>query len=98
MLLQYDRDILKKASIKIDGSGDKDFKRVLQAYLRKELPINKIKKFRFVDSKADNLIQLADMVAGAIARSYKSERDESERWRSKLANTNKIDDIWDFAF
>ena len=43
----------------------------------------------------DNLIQLADMVAGAIARSYRhSERKDAARWRQMLAS--KIEIIREF--
>jgi hypothetical protein len=93
-LIKYDDGILVNASIKIDGSGDKDFKKTLQSYLRKELTPGKVKKFRFVDSKRDNLIQLADMIVGAIARSYKADKEDPMRWKEKI--TNKIIKIWEF--
>jgi hypothetical protein len=96
-LIHHDNSALTNASIKIDGSGDKVFKRELQAYLRKELSANKIRKFRFIDSKSDNLIQLADMVVGAIARSYKPERADASRWREKLKRENKIGNIWNYT-
>ena len=70
MLMQYDNGVLQNASIKIDGSGDKEFKKALTSYLRKHVGEHKIKKFKFIDSQQDSLIQLADMVVGAIARSY----------------------------
>jgi hypothetical protein len=96
-LIHHDNSALINASIKIDGSGDKIFKRKLQAYLRQELSANKIKKFRFIDSKKDNLIQLADMVVGVIARSYKPERADASRLLEKLKQENKIDNIWNFT-
>lgn len=84
---------LMGANIKIDGSGDREFKRTLSVYLRREVGPGKITKLRFSDSRQDNLIQLADMVTGAIARSY-SERADANRWRSMLAQ--KIANIWEF--
>lgn len=95
-LMQYDNDILFNAYIKIDGSGDKEFKKALSAYLRQSLGEYKIKKFKFVDSKNDYLIQLADMVVGAIARSYNENRTDNERWLKILKNNRKIKNIWDF--
>lgn len=50
---------------------------------------------RFKDSKSDVLVQLADMCAGAIARSYRKDRAERERWRKMLAP--RIDDVWEFG-
>lgn len=95
-LMQYDGDILQNASIKIDGSGDKEFKKALTSYLRQSIGEHKIKKFKFIDSKKDNLIQLADMVVGAIARSYSETRRDASRWLNVLKKTGKIKNIWDF--
>lgn len=81
------------ANVKIDGSGDREFKRALSVYLRREVGPGKIGKLRFSDSRQDNLIQLADMVTGAIARSY-SGRPDANRWRSMLAR--KIANVWEF--
>ena len=96
--MQHDHKILKNASIKIDGSGDKEFKKQLTSYLRKCLGENKIKKFRFVDSERDNLIQLADMNVGAIARSFNTERKDASKWLNILEKAGKIKekDIWEF--
>lgn len=57
------------ATIKIDGQKSKSFRRALQSYLRNESP-DMIKKLRFNDSKTDVLIQLADMMCGAISYRY----------------------------
>lgn len=96
MLMQYDDDVLQDASIKIDGSGDKEFKKALTSYLRQRIGEHKIKKFKFTDSRKDNLIQLADMVVGAIARSYSDSRKDANRWLDVLKRKGKIKDIWDF--
>jgi hypothetical protein len=94
-LLQHDGNALAGARIKIDGSGDREFKQELASYLKRESAQGKIASVKFVESHRDNLIQLADMVAGAIARSYKEgDRSEHNRWRKML--TSKTRDIWDF--
>lgn len=95
-LMQYDNDVLLNASIKIDGSGDKEFKKALVAYLRQSLGQHKIKKFKFIDSKSDNLVQLADMMVGAIARSYSENRKDGDRWLKILRKKGKITNIWEF--
>lgn len=95
-LMQYDNRVLLNASIKIDGSGDKEFKKALTAYLRRSIGQEKIKKFKFTDSKSDNLIQLADMTVGAIARSYSKNRKDSNRWLDVLKKNGKIKNIWNF--
>jgi hypothetical protein len=45
--------VLQNASIKIDDSGDKEFKKALTAYLRQRIGEYKIKKFKFTDSRKD---------------------------------------------
>lgn len=95
-LLQHDHNALVGARVKIDGSGDREFKRELAAYLKRESTGRKIVSVKFVESHRDNLIQLADMVAGAIARSYRvDDRNEPDRWRKML--NNKVRNVWDFS-
>lgn len=95
-LLHHDNDVLIGARIKIDGSGDREFKRELAAYLKRESEAGKIASVKFAESHRDNLIQLADMVAGAIARSYREDdRNEHDRWRKMLGS--KIQNVWDFC-
>lgn len=94
-LLQHDGNALAGARVKIDGSGDREFKRELGAYLKREAGEGKIASVKFAESHRDNLIQLADMVAGAIARSYREgDRNAHDRWRKMLGD--KIRNIWDF--
>lgn len=95
LLLKHDNDLLQGARVKIDGSGDREFKRELERYLRQQCQDGKIASVKFAESHRDNLIQLADMAAGAIARSYRQDdRKDANRWRKMLAA--KIDDVWDF--
>ncbi|RFC36076.1 MAG: Protein of unknown function (DUF3800) [Candidatus Nitrotoga sp. LAW] len=95
-LLQHDHNALVGARVKIDGSGDREFKRELAAYLKRESTGGKIVSVKFVESHRDNLIQLADMVAGAIARSYRvDDRNEPDRWRKML--NNKVRNVWNFS-
>lgn len=96
MMCKHNNGSLNEAKIVIDGSGDREFKRELQAYMRKELPTGTIKKMGFKDSRKDQLVQLADMCVGAIARSYSGNRDNQGRWRQMLQQAGQIDDIWDF--
>jgi len=95
ILMKHDNGALVNARIKIDGSGSIAFQRELKGYLRQQLGQGKIKSFKFVDSRRDNLVQLADMVVGAIARSYRADdRTQHNRWRQALKP--KIENVWDF--
>ena len=93
-MLKFDDGLLNEAQIVIDGSGDRAFKREMGAYFRRHLGLAKIKSLAFNDSHSDRLVQLADMCAGAIARSCRDDRDEPYRWRKMLGQ--KIEDIWNF--
>lgn len=94
-MLKFDDGLLEGAHILIDGSGDREFRRQLEAYLRRHLGRGKVKKIRFRDSHSDPLIQLADMCAGAIARANRPDRDDQYRWMKMFRP--KIDDIWRFG-
>ena len=96
MLLRHDRGALQKARIKIDGSGDRSFRNELNTYLRRECDTSQITGIRFANSCNDTLIQLADMVAGAILRSCRDDRKDSRRWRKMLERAGRIDNIWPF--
>jgi hypothetical protein len=86
MLFEHDNDRLQGARVKIDGTGSHELVRALKVYLRQQLSEGKIAKLSFADSREDNLIQLADMVAGAIARSYREgSRDNPRRLDSQGA-------------
>lgn len=94
MMMQHDNEILADANVKIDGSGDRRFRSELQRYLRTQVGRSRIRKVRFVDSKNNNLIQLADMAVGAIHRSYRDDRKDNDRWRQQL--NRRIEDVWTF--
>ena len=91
-MMDYNGGTLKNARVIIDGSGDREFRQKLNAALRRRLGKGIVKDLRFKSSHNDVLVQLADMCAGAIARSYRPERDEPFRWRKMLAPRN----VWDF--
>jgi len=95
-MMEHDGGTLENASVIIDGSGDRVFKREFTAYLRKNLRGGSMKKFQMKDSQHDPLLQLADMAAGAIARSYRTDRKEADRWRTALRKAGKLDNVWEF--
>jgi hypothetical protein len=55
----------QNAVVLVDGHGDD---RVVYAELRQSLGSQAIKTARYIDSQKSRLVQVADMVAGAIAR------------------------------
>jgi hypothetical protein len=93
-MMQWDGGILDGAKVIIDGSGDREFRRNLEAALRKRVREGAVSSVKFKDSANDPLLQLADMCAGAIARSFRPDRPDAKRWRQILAP--RIHDVWDF--
>ena len=67
---------LRDAIVIFDGSGSREFKRQLRVYLRKKTG-DGIKKIKIQSSHSNNLIQLADMIAGAIHRSFTKKEDKA---------------------
>lgn len=95
LLIDFQELKLTDVSIKIDGSGDREFKKELNRYLRSKVKSGFSLKIELVDSHKNHLIQLADMVAGAIAKSYPNQqRQANDSWKQSLGK--KIENIWDF--
>jgi hypothetical protein len=97
MVLKHSNGSILDAKVKIDGSGDRLFRRNFLTYLRKELNTNKrkiMRNCRLVDSQSNVLIQMADMVAGTIRRS----RDTDKKDGIILKNIIKkhIQNEWQF--
>lgn len=93
-MLKFDNGLLQGAKVVIDSSGERVFRQELGAYLRRHTEKGAIQSVRFSDSRADRLLQLADMCTGAIARSYSLDRKDAFRWRAMIAQ--EIDDVWEF--
>lgn len=96
LLLKDNQGKVRDASVKLDGHGDRVYKRAVGAYLRQELnsPRSRvISKLKFVDSKEDILIQLADMVVGAVHYSYNGKK-EAQRYRVIIKS--RLQNIWEF--
>ncbi|MBP1806447.1 DUF3800 domain-containing protein [Rubellimicrobium aerolatum] len=95
-MMERDGGALIGAKVVIDGSGDRQFKRSFRSYLRKHLDVDSVREIDLKDSLKDPLLQLADMCVGAIARSYRTDRADSNRWMSQLKRHRKIENVWKF--
>jgi hypothetical protein len=69
---------LQDACVRLDGHADRGYRRTAVAYFRKQvnLEIRKIADFKFYDSKKNDLIQLADLIAGTILRTTETDRSD----------------------
>lgn len=66
---------LQKAHICIDGEKGNDYRRKAKVLFRQNLPQYSVKELTFKDSRKDNLLQLADMIAGAALHSTEKRPD-----------------------
>lgn len=92
------REHLKDATIIIDGSGSREFRQQLQTYIKGKVNDKSdvrayIKKIKIEDSKKNNLLQLVDMVCGAVARSYSSKKD-TPPYRSLIKRREGFVQFW----
>lgn len=97
MVLQHSNNSILNAKIKIDGSGDKFFRKNFMTYLRKELNDNHkciVKNCKLVDSRENVLIQMADMIAGSIRRSYDDGIKDQHLYKEIFKK--HIQDEWQF--
>jgi len=95
-VLKHSGGKIKSAKLKFDKRGEKALRDQLRVYLSRELDNkrrNIFKDLKFVDSRQNTLIQLADMIAGAIYSSY-SGKDRT--YLTFLKRSRRVEDIWEF--
>jgi len=77
----------------IDGSGDRQFKQNLSAYIRRHAQTGAVRQVSLKNSASEPLLQLADMCVGAIARAHRPDERRSTRWSDRLAG--KVEKLWE---
>lgn len=95
-VLKHSGGTISNAKIKIDGSGDRVFRRNFLSYLRRELNGGEralMKYCKMEDSKSNVLIQFSDIIAGTINRSF-SDKDDAKDYKAIIAK--HIEDEWFF--
>lgn len=78
-----------QADIVIDENSTQAFQSQLEGYLRRQnsgLPVNRLGSVRFSASSKERLIQLADLVAGAVRRSTQGEQVPLREIEHKMIN------------
>ena len=86
LIFESAKPYLDDAVVKIDASGGRKFQRELASYLKTKINTpgtagQRISSITAKDSRGSNMLQLADMVCGAIARSYREDKAEAGRFR-----------------
>ena len=101
-VLSRSNGTIENANIKIDGKGGREYRNAMETYLRSQAnsrDLAVIKDVKFVTSKGDQLIQLADMVAGCVRRSFDESRSDSQSFKRAIAPMwrKENSDLWLFA-
>lgn len=95
-VLKHHGGTITNAKLKFDKRGERNIRNELRSYLSRELDNRNNRIFqdlKFVDSKQNTLIQLADMVAGSISTSFSGKYPE---YLESLKLSGRIEDLWSF--
>lgn len=81
-VMQYYQESLTGARVRLDGSAERNYRQRLQRDLRR---IGRVQEVRLVRSQAEPLIQMADMMAGAICLAHVPRRTDAAVYRALIA-------------
>jgi len=96
LVFENARSHFKNANIKIDSSGRKVFRSQLAKYLKSKINTSArdcIKKVKMERSQSNNLLQLADYIAGVINRCVQKKK-YSKDYRKLIAPKEMYIQIW----
>lgn len=88
---------LLNAKVVLDECGNRDFKNQLSKYLKRRMNDGEhvlIKKLTMESSHSNNLLQLADMVCGAVYRSFDTAREDRRKFRRIIAHRELMVQVW----
>jgi len=97
LLFENAKEKLERATVIIDESGRKLFKYQLASYLRKNInSFNRrhIHKVKMQNSKQNNLLQLVDLVSGAINRNLNKNKKDNKKFRNIIKSREIYVQIW----
>ncbi|MBI3476494.1 MAG: DUF3800 domain-containing protein [Acidobacteria bacterium] len=98
LLFENLKPYLKNAIVIFDRCGNREFQRELKKYLGKrvnakgEEPL--VHKIKTNESKANNLLQLADMVCGSVSRYLKKNKGDHLVYRRVISHREMMLKIW----
>lgn len=89
------------ATIVFDRCGGREFNQQLKNYLRKRInekagnsDHGKVKKVKDESSATNNLLQMVDMVCGAVSRCYSSQHPGRARYRTMIRKRENTVQVW----
>jgi hypothetical protein len=99
LVFENAKQYLNQATVIFDGSGSKDFRRQLHSYLKRKIndkdkSYSYIKKIKIQDSSKNNLIQMVDMICGAVRRSFRSDAKQDQQYRDIIRHREIYVQFW----
>lgn len=89
---------LHNAKVVIDRTGNQEFRGQLGKYLKRKMnepgSDQLIRRVSMEASHSNNLLQVADMVCGAVARSYSDERKDTWIYREIIRHRERRVQVW----
>jgi hypothetical protein len=97
LVFENARSNLSRAKVVIDKCGNRDFRRELSRYLQRRMNDGNqvlIRKISMEPSHSNNLLQLADMVCGAVFRSFNTEKENRFEFRRMVNHRELRVQVW----
>ncbi|MEK7856003.1 MAG: DUF3800 domain-containing protein [Acidobacteriota bacterium] len=98
MLFENAEPLLRDAAVYFDACSGREFQRELKSYLKTRMTRSDgscvLSRISSQDSKSDNLLQMADMICGAVARSYRSDRKDAWKYRNIIKKKARSERLW----
>lgn len=98
LVFELAKDKLQRAIVVVDGSGGADFRKELTAYLRRQLsPDGRdslVRKVKLQRSQSNNLLQLADYIAGINHRSVQKDKKYVKEYLSFIEHQAISVTVW----
>jgi hypothetical protein len=96
LLFENAKPHLKAASVTIDRCGNREFRQQLDRYLKRKINTHReiIRKVKCESSNSNNLLQLADMICGAVARSFREDKEHPNRFRKIIGLRELNVQVW----
>jgi hypothetical protein len=92
------KSYLEAATVVMDQCGSRDFRQQMEKYLKAQMTGKDgacpIKSVRTEKSHACELVQMADMVAGAVARSFNPDKSDAKMYRAIIRHRERNVQLW----
>jgi hypothetical protein len=96
LVFENAKPYLSAATVVIDKSGDRAFRNELATYLRQRIndpEAHAIKSVKMEQSRTNNLIQLADYIAGVVNR-HVTGKPDAAKYRRLIASREITQRVW----